>query len=175
MSSTDTSQEHVVMCTEHDPITILDTLPRTVFPVSARVELGRTIGDDTPYTEYSSSGDQSGTETKDGDGNGNKDRDHPFPVTPRRPEPIPYIPETTIYFTNPAERAPSNRTAWLPRDCADGLTTLRDHIRRDTNADVDRLQLADESHETWIDEPVPDGVAGTEYEVVEESAPRESK
>jgi hypothetical protein len=119
-SSTAGPTERVMIFDKHDPITVLETLPRTVFPVSARVELGRTVGDDAQYTEY----------------------DHDTsPVIPRKPEPVPYIPETTIYFENPAERAPRNRTVWSPRDCASELAALRDHFKTETNADADRLQL----------------------------------
>jgi hypothetical protein len=119
-ASTTATRERVILFDEHDPITVLETLPRTVFPVTARIELGRTVGDDTSYTEH------------------NRDS---LPVEPRLPEPVPYIPETTVYFTNPAERAPGGRTAWSPQECASELAHLLDHFAADTNTDPDRLQL----------------------------------
>ncbi|EMA48215.1 hypothetical protein [Halococcus thailandensis] len=119
-ASTTATRERVVLLAEHDPITVLETLPRTVFPVSARIELGRTVGDDKPYSDH-----DRGT----------------LPVEPRRPEPVPYIPETTVYFTNPAERAPADRTAWTPQECADELAHLLDHFEAATNTDPERLRL----------------------------------
>jgi hypothetical protein len=119
-TSTTAAHERVVLLDEHDPITVLETLPRTVFPVSARIELGRTIGDDTPYTDH----------------------DRPsLPVEPRLPEPVPYIPETTVYFRNPAERAPDGRTAWTAQECATELAHLLDHFEAHTNTDPERLRL----------------------------------
>jgi hypothetical protein len=114
------TQEHAVLLDTHDPVTVLETLPRTIFPVTARLKLGRTRGNDGQYTAYDEAS---------------------MPVEPRLPEPEPYIPETTIYFDNPAERPPTNATAWASRECATALTDLCDHFESETNVDPDRLRL----------------------------------
>lgn len=114
------TKEHAVLLDTYDPVTVLETLPRTVFPVTARVKLGRTKGNDTTYTAH--------------------DQATP-PVEARLPVPEPYIPETTIYFDNPAERPPTNATAWASRECATALTDLCDHFDTETNVDPDRFRL----------------------------------
>lgn len=114
----DSDRVRSVVLTEHDPLVVLEMVPRTVFPVSMQVELGRTRGADNEYTEH----DQ-----------------QQLPVEPRLPDPEPYIPTTTIYFDNPAERAPDGQTMWRPDDCIKSLRKLLEHFEAETDVDPDRL------------------------------------
>ncbi|WP_224338261.1 hypothetical protein [Haloprofundus halobius] len=103
-----------------DPIEILESLPPTVFPVSAKILLDRTSRDDHAYQDY---------------------RPPEYPVEVRIPAETPYIPETTVYFDNPAERPPKNATPISPIEFIDGLEEIADHLEEETATDPQRLYL----------------------------------
>lgn len=103
-----------------DPIEIIERLPPTVFPVSAKLQLDRTRRDDHAYKDY---------------------RPPDYPVEVRVPIESPYIPETTIYYDNPAERPPKNVTPTTTADFIDGLKEIANHLEEDTKTDPQRLYL----------------------------------
>lgn len=103
-----------------DPIEVIESLPPTVFPVSAKIHLGRTSRDDHAYQDY---------------------RPPKYPVEVRRPAEAPYIPETTVHFDNPAERPPKNATPVSTADFVDGLNEIADHLESETPTDPQRLYL----------------------------------
>lgn len=115
----DSTTDRAVVLTEHDPVTVVDELPRCVFPVTATVELQRSIADDEPYEDL-----------------------HPpeFPVEVREPESVPYVPETTVCFDNPAERAPDGERAWEPREFVASMNDVATQLG-DSPTDPDDIRL----------------------------------
>jgi hypothetical protein len=103
-----------------DPIEIIEKLPPTVFPVSAKLQLDRTRRDDYAYEDY---------------------RPPDYPVEVRVPVEAPYIPETTIYYDNPAERPPKNVTPTSTADFISGLKEIANHLEEETKTDPQRLYL----------------------------------
>ncbi|AGB31817.1 hypothetical protein Natpe_1976 [Natrinema pellirubrum DSM 15624] len=121
-SSALSERERAILLQEQDPIAVLQSLPTTVFPVTATVKLDRTQSDDQPHSEY---------------------QEPSYPVEVQQPVDTPYIPETRIYFDNPAERAPDGATVWGRRHCTNELQTIVDYLDTESDADPDRLKLSD--------------------------------
>jgi len=103
-----------------DPIEVIESLPPTAFPVSAKVHLDRASREDYPYETY---------------------RPPDYPVEVRVPAEAPYIPETTVYFDNPAERPPKNAHVVSSGEFVDGLEEIATHLEEDTATDPQRLYL----------------------------------
>jgi len=80
--------------TEYNPISLIEVLPKPVFPVKISVEF--------PYTRDSDTVDDSHSTPE-------------YPVDVQIPT-IPYIPETTVYFDNPASRPPLDKQVWTVDD-----------------------------------------------------------
>jgi hypothetical protein len=117
----DSERERAVLLQEQDPVAVLKALPPTVFPVTAKMKLDRTKSDDRPHGDF---------------------RESTYPVEVREPISAPYIPETTVYFDNPAERAPDGATVWQTRECISKLQAIVDYLDTETETDADRLKLA---------------------------------
>ena len=103
-----------------DPIEVLESLPPTVFPVSAKIQLDRTSVTDQVYQDYNPP---------------------EYPVEVRVPADVPYIPQSTVYFDNPAERHPKNTSPVPVDDFIEGLEEIADHLERETITDPQRLYL----------------------------------
>jgi len=120
-SSVETSSRGAVILDESDPRTVIERLPNTVFPVMIRFAL-----------QKSTSGDRTHESLRTPD----------YPVDVRIPQGA-YIPQSTVYFDNPAERPPRNAAAWRPREFVDSLSELLDEIEDSPHVDPDRLQFTD--------------------------------
>lgn len=120
MASADqTGEQHSALLTEHDPIDVVERLPSNIFPLRVKLHLSRSRDRDTVDDRFAVP---------------------EFPVSLQRPQ-TPYIPETTVYFDNPAERPPEGKTAWRPEEFADQMGNLLEHIAEETAADVDDVKL----------------------------------
>ncbi|USZ73529.1 hypothetical protein [Natronosalvus halobius] len=119
-TSGDTERTATAILRVLDPIEIIDSLPPTVFPVSAKIQLDRTSREDHAYQEY---------------------RPPDYPVEVRVPAEAPYIPETTVHFSNPAERPPKNAQPVSTAEFVDGLEEIADHLEEETATDPQRLYL----------------------------------
>ena len=119
-TNNDTERAAAAILRVLDPIEIIKSLPPTVFPVSAKIQLDRTSREDHAYRDY---------------------RPPDYPVEVRVPTESPYIPETTVHFDNPAERPPKNAHAVSISDFIDGLEEIADHLEEDTATDPQRLYL----------------------------------
>lgn len=118
-SSTGAVEQRSTLLTEHDPIDVLKRLPSNIFPIRIKLNLPRSRDRDSVDDRFA---------TPD------------YPVSLQQPR-TPYIPETTVYFDNPAERPPDGKTAWRPEDFQTKFTDLLEHIDSETAADVDDLKL----------------------------------
>jgi hypothetical protein len=87
----------IAYLTEYDPIKIIESLPKTVFPIKMAVEY--------PLTSETDSIDNTHSTPE-------------YPVDIQVPH-TPYIPETTIYFDNPASRPPANQKPWTRSEFLD--------------------------------------------------------
>lgn len=103
-----------------DPIEIIESLPPTVFPVSAQIQLDRTSREDHAYRDF---------------------RPPDYPVEVRVPAEAPYIPETTVHFGNPAERPPKNANPVSTAEFVGGLEEIAKHLEEETTTDPQRLYL----------------------------------
>jgi hypothetical protein len=103
-----------------DPIEVVESLPPTVFPVSAQIQLDRTSVTDEVYQDFSPP---------------------EYPVEVRTPAAVPYIPQTTVYFDNPAERPPKNASPESIADFIIGLEKIANHLDNETVTDPQRLYL----------------------------------
>jgi hypothetical protein len=103
-----------------DPIEIVESLPPTVFPVSAKIQLDRTSREDHAYHNF---------------------RPPDYPVEVRVPAEVPYIPEITVHFDNPAERPPKNASPVRATEFVDGLKEIAEHLEEETITDPQRLYL----------------------------------
>ena len=63
-----------------------------------------------------------------------------YPVDLQQPR-TPYIPETTVYFENPARRPRDGTAVWRSRAFCDRLTEILDHVTDTTTATEDALAL----------------------------------
>ncbi|MDQ2051687.1 hypothetical protein RBH26_14500 [Natronolimnohabitans sp. A-GB9] len=118
--SDDTERAAAAILRVLDPIEIIESLPPTVFPVSAKIQLDRTSREDHAYRDY---------------------RPPDYPVEVRVPAEAPYIPETTVHFDNPAERPPKNAHPVSTAEFVDGLEEIANHLEEDTATDPQRLYL----------------------------------
>lgn len=95
-----------ILLANPDPFDVIAQLPNPVFPVRMTVELHRSREHDSDHAEYR--------------------RPH-YPVTVQVPSAA-YIPATTIYFDNPAERPRGDTKAWGVTDAMDGLQAAVDAV-----------------------------------------------
>lgn len=109
-----------IVLTETSPIDVLSALPQDVWPVTAKLKLGRSSTDDTSHDEYT---------TPD------------YPVEVRKPRGVPYLPESTVYFDNPAERPPGDTKAWRSHEFIEALREIVAFFEDETAVDTDRLYL----------------------------------
>lgn len=100
-TSGDSTRKDVIL-TEQNPIEILKELPKTVFPVECRFQI-------SPENTRSS---------RDADF-----RTPEYPVSVRTSERV-HIPETTVYFDNPAEIPPDGEVIWRPAEFIEQLEEL---------------------------------------------------
>ena len=107
------------LLTDHDPRSVLDRLPNTVFPMRVKLKLSRARDTDTPHETFSGSD---------------------YPVDVQQPQ-TPYIPETTVYFENPARRPRDGASLWQPDEFSDRLTEILDHLDETTPVTPDDLTL----------------------------------
>jgi len=121
IGSAEVSNRGTVILDESDPRTVIERLPNTIFPVMIRFSLGKSTNGDRTHEEY---------HTPD------------YPVDVRIPQGA-YIPESTVYFDNPAERPPRNATAWRPREFVESLSELLAEVDSSPYVDTDRLQFTD--------------------------------
>lgn len=112
------SQDAVVF-DESDPLTAIECLPPTVFPVTMTLELGRTTISDKTHSELSIPN---------------------YPIDVRIPQ-GPYIPESTVHFDNPAERPPRNRKPWTPTEFGEAIENMLTELEEEGSADTDRLYM----------------------------------
>lgn len=119
IATTDSEKSRAILLTEHHPLTVLDALPEAVFPVSATLTMRRTREADAEHPEF---------------------RQPQTPVTVYTPTTA-YIPETTVYFENPAERAPRNRKAWRVRSFFEELERVISEMSEAPGVSDDDLQL----------------------------------
>lgn len=120
-SSVDSETERTVILEGFDPLEVVDSLPRTVFPVTAQVKLSRSSGNDVTDSTF---------------------RPPEYPVSLRKPKDTPYIPPTTIHFDNPAERPPDRKSVWKPHEFRDRFGDILVHLEEETGTDPDRTSLA---------------------------------
>ena len=121
MSGSETNTITAVLLTEHAPATILEKLPEAVFPVRMKIALPHQRSEDSAHRTFAQP---------------------EYPVTVRTPE-TPYIPETTVYFDNPVERAPDGDKMWRPSDFADAMGEVRDNLDDTAGVDPDNLTLTE--------------------------------
>lgn len=114
------SEKHAAVLTEHDPLELIKTLPKPVFPISMQIGLSPRRSDDATDAEY---------------------RKPSYPVSINHVESA-YIPETTVHFDNPVERAPDGKSVWRPIEFTENLSEIRSHLSDVENVDTDRLALS---------------------------------
>lgn len=114
------SEKHAAVLTEHDPLELIKALPKPVFPISMRIGLSPRRSEDSTDAEY---------------------RKPNYPVSINRLESA-YIPETTIHFDNPVERAPDGKSIWRPTEFAEKLSEILSHLSDVENVDTDKLALS---------------------------------
>jgi len=120
MSQQKKSKERAVILEELNPISVIESLPPAVFPVTAKLELNRSSTDDTHHPEY---------------------RTPDYPVDMSVPTEDPYISTQTVYFDNPAERPPSGVKSWRPREFIDKIEELIEFYKDKTNLPPENLYL----------------------------------
>jgi hypothetical protein len=114
------SEKHAAVLTEHNPLELIKALPKPVFPISMRIGLSPRRSEDSTDAEY---------------------RKPNYPVSINRLESA-YIPETTIHFDNPVERAPDGKSIWRPTEFAEKLSEILSHLSDVENVDTDQLALS---------------------------------
>jgi len=120
MSHQSKSRERAIILEELDPISVVESLPPAVFPVTAKLELNRSSTDDSHHPEY---------------------RTPDYPIDMCVPTEDPYIPTQTVYFDNPAERPPSSASAWRPTEFIDKIEEVIDFYENETNLPAENLYL----------------------------------
>lgn len=100
-----------VLLTDHNPRSVINRLPENVFPIRVKLKLARDRARDRADDEF---------------------QPPDFPVELRRPI-TPYIPETTVYFDNPAERPPENEIAWSRQRFCDRLFDVVAQLQEEAN------------------------------------------
>ena len=110
----------VVIVDESDPRAVIERLPDTVFPVMIQFGLQKSTSGDRPHESLTTP---------------------EYPVDVRLPQ-GPYIPQSTVYFDNPAVRPPRHTPAWRPREFLTSLSELFDELGESPRVDMDRLLLS---------------------------------
>jgi len=118
-SPTESETTPAALLTDHNPRSVLDRLPNTIFPMRLRLHLPRGRETDTLHEQY---------------------QEPDYPVSLREPN-TPYIPKSTVYFDNPAKRPPEGTTVWQPGEFHDRLADLLDHVDETTNLLTEDLTL----------------------------------
>jgi len=121
MSQQEKSEERAIILGDLDPISVIESLPPAVFPVTAKVELNRSSTDDSYHSEY---------------------RTPEYPVDMSVPTEDPYIPTQTVYFDNPAERPPSEVKSWRPTEFVNKIGEVVDFYEDETNLPAENLYLS---------------------------------
>jgi len=99
---------------EYDPITLVESLPKTVFPIKMTVEY--------PLTNNTDSVDTTHTTPE-------------YPVDIQVPH-TPYIPETTIYFDNPASRPRAKQHPWTQSEFTQKFREQLSYIKNQRSDEV---------------------------------------
>lgn len=116
---TDTATTRAALLTDHDPRSVLDRLPNTVFPMRLKLQLSRSRDADTTHETF---------------------RSPDYPVDLHEPQ-TPYIPETTVYFKNPARRPREGAALWQSNEFRDRLDDVLAHVTETTPLTDDALSL----------------------------------
>jgi hypothetical protein len=114
-----TDKTRTALLTQHQPLTVLDALPDAVFPITAKVQLRRTRDADTKHIDY---------------------RQPNAPVTVYEPTTA-YVPETRVYFDNPAQRPPEGRKAWSEPAFRDSMQRVLRDVTEAPGVESEDLQL----------------------------------
>lgn len=109
----DTEELRIAYLTESDPIVLIESLPKPVFPVKLTVECPPTREGDVAHPTYS---------------------EPEYPINTALPQ-TPYIPQSTVYFDNPASRRLSEQV-WRPQDFVDTFTKQIEAIREKRSDDA---------------------------------------
>lgn len=104
----------IAYLTESHPITLLENLPNPVFPVKLTVRCPPTRDGDVSHPTYSQP---------------------EYPVDTSIPQ-APYIPQSTVYFDNPASRPPSDRQVWDVQDFIEIFSDQLDSITDERGDDA---------------------------------------
>lgn len=121
MSGTQSTTARIALLTESDPLVVLDTLPKAVFPIRLRLRLNSGAEHDSRDQMY---------------------QEPDYPVTLRHPD-TPYIPETTVRFDNPALRPIQGTKAWGKTDCIEKMADLIAHLDGVPGVDPEDLSLTE--------------------------------
>jgi hypothetical protein len=116
---TESATARAALLADHDPRSVLDRLPNTVFPMRLKLHLPPSRDADTAHEQF---------------------RSPDYPVELQQPQ-TPYIPETTVYFENPARRPREGATVWRPDAFSDRLTEILDHVTDASPRSGDALSL----------------------------------
>ncbi len=117
--ATQTARTETVLLESPDPFDVLEQLPNAVFPVRAKIQLHRSREHDTTHETFERPS---------------------YPVAVQVPTTA-YIPETTIYFDNPAERPRGDTKAWTVDEALDGLSDAVDAIVAEYPVEREALAL----------------------------------
>lgn len=115
----DGTDTKVAFLTNHDPETVLDELPGIVFPVKMQLHYPLSRESDVTDGTYSTP---------------------EYPVDIHTPE-TPYIPETTVYFDNPAIRPPTGTKPWPVAEFVERVTEQVSYVEGNGNNAETTLQL----------------------------------
>jgi hypothetical protein len=116
----DSEKAQSIVLTEPSPQTVIEQLPQDVWPVTAKLSLDRSSTHDRSHDEYTTP---------------------EYPVEVRQPRGVPYIPESTVYFDNPAERPPGDTKAWRPHEFREAMDEILAFFDEDTAVDTERLYV----------------------------------
>lgn len=110
----DAEELRIAYLTEADPIALLESLPNPVFPVKLTIECPPTREGDVSHPTYSKPD---------------------YPINTALPQ-TPYIPQSTVYFDNPASRPPSSEQVWRPQGFVDAFNEQIEAIRDERSDDA---------------------------------------
>lgn len=109
----------IAYLTESNPIELVESLPKPVFPVKLTVRCPPTRAGDVSHPTYS---------------------EPDYPVTAALPK-TPYIPQSTVYFDNPASRPPTGEQVWRPQAFLDTFAEQVAAIRDERAADAVPIRI----------------------------------
>lgn len=115
----ESATERAALLADNDPRSVLERLPNTVFPMRMKLHLPPSRDADTAHEWF---------------------RSPDYPVDLQQPR-TPYIPETTVYFENPARRPREGATLWRPREFRDRLTEILNHVTDNSSRSGDALSI----------------------------------